>query len=443
MINKLAITSFLMLRESIRILLRIIKQYVGKYLGSNKLIDYNFIDIVHINKAMELIMKKFIKTGAALALSLTMAGSALASDNSKTWEASKKAKQFIKDSIVIDFFASPYGVGWTKPEQLHEYLGRAHEAGITGASATLSPTYFTFEQFLKEHSIWRNTMLETKDRYIFVKHVEDFERAHKEGKYAVVWNSQTPTILNGDLSKMAALREMGLASMQVTYNGTYRYGDGVIEAYHNRDRGLTGKGKELIDEMMKQGVVVDLSHVGEKTALDATNYVLEKHPGMPVVYTHSLPAGLYKNGKNASKKGCYRNISDEQAKLAAKTGGVVSPTFTEWMIDGIWPEDITPQQGADMIEYYVNLVGVDHVGIATDDMFSEELVVTFAKANAGSYADDGYMVKAMDKGATGSGELAKYIAAVTDELWKRGYSDDDLKKIYGGNMMRVWKKVWK
>jgi membrane dipeptidase len=183
--------------------------------------------------------------------------------------------------------------------------------------------------------------------------------------------------------------------------------------------------------------------VGEKTALDATRYILEKHADIPVIYSHSLPAGLYKNEKKATKKGCYRNITDEQALLAAKTGGVVSPTFTEWMMDGVWPEDITPEQGADMIDYYVKLVGIDHVGIATDDMFSEELIVTFAKANADSYQDDGYMVDAMNKGATGSGELSKYIAAVTDELWRRGYSDDDLRKVYGGNMMRVWKKVWK
>lgn len=384
--------------------------------------------------------KTLMAVGLALA---TAAGSVYASDNSKTWKASAKAKQFVKDSIVIDFFASPYGVGWTKPEHLHDYLDRAHKVGITGASATLSPTYFTFEQFRKEHALWRETMLQREDRYIFVKSVEDFERAHKEGKYAVVWNSQTPTILDGDLSRMALLREMGLASMQVTYNGTYRYGDGVIEAYHGRDRGLTGEGKKLIDAMVKHGVVVDLSHVGEKTALDATKYVSETYPDFPVIYSHSLPAGLYKNEKQATKRGCYRNITDEQAKLAAKTGGVVSPTFTEWMMDGIWPEDITPAQGADMIDYYVKLVGVDHVGIATDDMFTEELITAFASANADSYDDDGYMVKAMKKGSTGSGELSKYIAAVTDELWRRGYSNEDLQKIYGGNMMRVWKSAWK
>lgn len=195
--------------------------------------------------------------------------------------------------------------------------------------------------------------------------------------------------------------------------------------------------------MVEQGIVVDLSHVGEKTALDTLKYMLKKHPGFPAIFSHSLPAGAFKNEKNATKGGCYRNITDEMAQLAAKTAGYVSPTFTEWMFDGIWPEDITPQQGADVLEYYIKLVGIDHVGLATDDMFSEELIIQFSKANASAYEDDGYMVKAMDKGATGAGELSKFIAAVTDELWKRGYSNEDLTKLYGKNVMSTWKKAWK
>ena len=58
------------------------------------------------------------------------------------------------------------------------------------------------------------------------------------------------------------------------------------------------------------------------------------------------------------------------------------------------------------------------------------------------YADDGYMVNAFDKGASGCGELAKILPAITDELWKRGYKDEDIRKIYGGNKMRVYREVW-
>ena len=387
-------------------------------------------------------MKKILLT-LATSLCLVLASPTSASEDSKSWPASEKAKNFVKHSIVIDFFASPYGVGWNKPEHLHDYIDRAHATGITGASATLAATYYTWDQFNAEHKMWRNTLLQNPDRFIFVHHVEDIERAHKEGKYAFIWNSQTSSILDGDLSKIATLRAMGVSSMQLVYNGTYRTGDGVISFIQGKDRGLTDWGKKMIDEMVKQGMIIDLSHTGSNTTNDIYNYVSQKHPGTPIIYSHSLPAGLYKEEPARTAKGCYRNITDEQALQAAKTGGVVSPTFTEWMMDGIWPDDISPVHCADMIDYYVKLLGVDHVGIATDDMFTLEILDKFVAANAGSYKDEGYMANAMEKGAKGCAELAKILPAITDELWKRGYKDEDIKKIYAGNMMRVYKKVWK
>lgn len=74
-------------------------------------------------------------------------------------------------------------------------------------------------------------------------------------------------------------------------------------------------------------------------------------------------------------------------------------------------------------------------------MFSIENVVKFAQANATAYYDDGYMVNAFDKGATDTGMLARILPAITDELWRRGYSNEDLAKIYGGNKMRVYQQM--
>jgi len=375
---------------------------------------------------------------SVLLAALGLASAAYTSEESKTSEASKKAQKFVQNTIVLDFYASPYGVGWNNPEQLYEYITRAQATGITGASATLAATYFTWEQFQREQTVWRETILDAPFESIFVHSVEDIERAHEQGAYAFVWNSQTSSILNGDLSRVATLRAMGVGSMQLVYNDTYRAGDGVIAAWHNRDRGLTDWGKQLVDQMVRHGIVIDLSYTDERTATDIVNYVNANHPGTPVIYSHSLPAGLYANTPEATEGGCYRNITDEQAKAAAATGGVVSPTFTEWMMDGIWPDDISPQQAAEMIDYYVKLVGVDHVGIATDGMFTLSILMGFVGDNAAAYNDEGYMVR-----AHGCGELAKILPAVTDALWAMGYSNDDLRKIYGGNTMRVYRQVWK
>ena len=361
---------------------------------------------------------------------------------SKNWPASDKAKQFVKDTIVIGMMASPYGTGWTKNEQLLKYYRESRGAGITGHEMTLTAASQNFDVLLQQHHAFRSAMAEEPENYIFVRTTRDIEAAHIKGKTAVIWNSQTATILEEDLSRMAAIKEMGIASMILTYNDRFRAGSGSLAAYNGMDDGLTDWGRAVIDEMVKFGIILDLSHTGKQTAMDAMDHMDQNHPGVPYVFTHSIPAGLYKNEKNATPRGCYRNISDEEAMRAAKSGGYVSPTFTEWMMDGIWPDDITPQQAADMIDYYVKLLGEDHVGLATDDMYDVSLVVDFAKKNATMYNDGGYMINAFNKGADDCAMLARILPAITDELWKRGYTNEQLAKIYAGNKMRVYQQVW-
>ena len=366
--------------------------------------------------------------------------SAFASLEAKKWPSTDKAKQFVKETIVIGMMASPYGTGWTKNEQLLEYYRESREAGITGHEITLTAASQNWDVLMEQHHAFRSAMAEEPENYIFVRTTRDIEAAHIKDKTAVIWNSQTATILEDDLSRMAALKDMGIVSIILTYNDRFRTGSGSLTAYKGKDDGLTAWGRAVIDEMVKFGIILDLSHTGKKTAMDAMDHMDNNHPGVPYVFTHSIPAGLYKNEKDATPKGCYRNISDEEALRAAKSGGYVSPTFTEWMLDGIWPDDITPKQAADMIDYYVKLLGEDSVGLATDDMYDVSLVVDFATKNADMYDDGGYMTDAFNKGADDSAMLARILPAITDDLWERGYTNEQLAKIYSGNKMRVFQR---
>ncbi|MEM9369987.1 MAG: membrane dipeptidase [Pseudomonadota bacterium] len=383
-------------------------------------------------------MKHLIAAGI---LTLGLIGTIQASEESKTWDASDQAMKFVQDTIVIGMLASPYGTEWTEYEKLHTYFQRARDNGITGHEMTLAAADMTWESFREQHYHYRTAMAQQPENYIIVNETRDIEAAHLQRKTAVIWNSQTAEILNGDVKRMALLKDIGIKSMIIAYNDTFRTGSGQLSAFNGLDIGLTPYGNEVIDELVRFGILLDLSHTGSKTANAAMDYMDETYTGVPYVYTHSVPAGLYKNEPDATPRGCYRAIPDDEALWAARSGGYVSLTFTEWMMDGIWPDNIAPKQAADMIDYYVNLVGVDHVGIATDDMFSVELVVEFAKANADLYNDSGYMIDAFNKGAAGNGELAKILAAITDDLWARGYANEDLAKIYGGNKMRVFAQV--
>ena len=283
---------------------------------------------------------------AALNISISFA-----SEESKTWPASDKAKQFVEDTIVIGFFASPWGAGWTEDAHLHDYLQRSRDAGITGHSMTLAAASHTFEDFLAENHKWRSTMAQTPDKFTFVRSIRDIETAHIRGTTAVIWNTQTSTILNGDLSKVATLKEMGIGSMILVYNDLFRAGSGSLAEFNGTATGVTSWGLAIIDEMVKYGIIVDLSHMGPKTTNGVMDYMEEKYPGVPFVFTHSLPAGLYKDAPKATERGCYRNISDEEAVRAAKSGGYVSPTFTEWMM-GYSNEDLEKIYGRNKMRVY-------------------------------------------------------------------------------------------
>ena len=91
--------------------------------------------------------------------------------------------------------------------------------------------------------------------------------------------------------------------MILAYNDRFRTGSGSLAAYNGKDDGLTAWGRAVIDEMVKYGIILDLSHTGKKTAMDAMDHMDKNHPGVPYIYTHSLPAGLYKNEKNKSPRG--------------------------------------------------------------------------------------------------------------------------------------------
>lgn len=382
-----------------------------------------------------------IKFGTAI-LMLACSLNGFAGESSKTWDASPKAKQFVKDNIVIEFFASPYGVGFQTDKEFHDYMDRQIKAGITGTSATIGAARYSWDQFEKEMDEYKRLVKSNKDKYIIVKDTRDFKKADKDGKYAFMWDTQTSSMLEGDLKRVKLLSKMGIKTMQIVYNDSFDTGHGSLADQQGKDSGLTDYGKRVIDEIVKYNIILDLSHTGEKTSLDAIEYMKKNYPGTPVILSHSIPLGLYENEPKRSPKGCYRNVSDELIKAVVSTGGMVSPTFTEWMMDGIWPDNISPSQAADMIDYLKNLIGVDAIGIASDDTFMDKYLSAFIEKNKDVYNDDGYMVSAFEKGALGSGEMAKFLPGLTDELWKRGYTDEEIKKIYGLNKMKLFKKVW-
>lgn len=126
---------------------------------------------------------------AISAVATSLGGALRASEESKTWDASEEAKQFVEDTIVLGKLANPYGTGWTDYEQLHTFFARAWDNGFTGHEMTLAAADMTFETLLEQHYHFRSTMAPQPENYLIVNEARDIEAAHMQGKTAVIWNS--------------------------------------------------------------------------------------------------------------------------------------------------------------------------------------------------------------------------------------------------------------
>ena len=138
----------------------------------------------------------------------------------------------------------------------------------------------------------------------------------------------------------------------------------------------------------------------------------------------------------------FRSISDEEAKACAATGGVVALVTLPWFIDHYLTVETTPEHIVRAIDMTVEMLGIEHVGLASDDTYSWKPMWDMALEHPEWYQDDGETAEAAKKRPSGSAEPAKIYPAVVDLLWKKGYSNDDIAKLMGGNLMRVYEQVW-
>jgi membrane dipeptidase len=214
--------------------------------------------------------------------------------------------------------------------------------------------------------------------------------------------------------------------MALTYNYPNFIGSGC---YSKVDFGLTRFGMDVISEMNRLGILIDLSHVGEKTTFEAMEASKK-----PVVFTHS-------NAKEVFD--CPRNITDEQIKACAEKEGVIGLDAWGGNVRAPKNEDdyLTTEDLLVHFDHMVDIVGVDHIGFGLD--FSEVERPVWARQMSGEvnyayipgiarWSSETYCIKSITE-----------FPNFTRGLVSRGYSDQEITKILGGNFIRVFKEVWK
>ena len=180
-----------------------------------------------------------------------------------------------------------------------------HEAGMTAVHATVA-YHQSFRETAELLADWHWRFRDHVDLILPGREGADIDRARASGRTAIFFGLQNPLPMEDDLGLLAMLHQLGIRFMQITYNNQSLLGAGWMEP---NDGGLTRMGRDVIGEMNRLGMVVDLSHAGERTTLDAI-----EASGRPVAITHANPSWWRATGRNASRAVC-RALAESNGML--------------------------------------------------------------------------------------------------------------------------------
>lgn len=254
-----------------------------------------------------------------------------------------------------------------------------------------------------------------------VDRASDIDKAKAEGKIAVILGLQNAEHFR-TVADVESFHDLGQRCAQLTYNTQNYYGSGSTE---RGDGGVSGAGVQLIQKMNEIGMLVDVSHCGDRTTLDAIE--LSKKP---IAITHSNCRALNPNPRTKTNEAI--------TKLAA-AGGVMGITGVRNFVRDREPTTI--EHMVDHIDHVVKIVGIEHVGIGTDaDLNGHDDLPPEQIKLAKSLYDASYGFR--DKLDTDGFDDPLRFYDLTEVLIRRGYSDANIEAILGGNFRRLLGQVW-
>jgi len=293
-------------------------------------------------------------------------------------------------------------------------LRRFHSAGFDFVSATIQDLPPTFggvsdgiRRFLalaKAHESWLTFASTTREVVL----------AHRDGKLAVGFNVQNTAQLGGDLSRIQMLRELGVRHMLLAYQTRNDVAAGCADT---ADAGLTPFGRDVVREMNRVGIVVDCSHTGHRSSLEAMEI-----SNRPTIFSHSNAYAVCPH---------IRNLRDDQIRLCAAMGGVIGIVGI-----GSFLGDAQASTGSVFrhLDYIVSLVGPDHVGLGTD--FVRDMAGVWKDIDAQKQTEwpDPTGTQLYEGGCFQPEQLLELVTM----MMTHGYPREAIQAILGGNFARVY-----
>ena len=264
----------------------------------------------------------------------------------------------------------------------------------------------------------RRQILSRPDRYVLVNTVDDILAAKRDRKLAVGLHLEGFRCLERDLSLIETYYKLGVRFVHPIFNLVNSIGGGSADRI---DIGLTQFGIRVIREMNRVGMLVDAAHAGYRTTLE-----MMEVSRAPVIFSH---LGCH------SIREHFRNVRDNQIQACAAGGGVIGITSA-----GFYLGDTSTETYFRHLDHVAQLVGPQHVGIGLDhlDKPGLEFLRRFIDARP-----DEWPGKEQGLWEPLACFEVEQLPELTDLMLRRGYTDDDVRGILGGNWLRVCSEVWK
>ena len=298
------------------------------------------------------------------------------------------------------------------------------KGGITAANCTCS-VWEGFESSMQNLAQWKGWFRDHDDILLQVHQSKDISRAKTENKVGIILGWQNTSGIEDRIDYLSLFRDLGVRVMQLTYNTQNFVGSGC---YESKDSGLSDFGRDVIDEMNRLGILVDLSHVGSKTSYDAICYSKR-----PVAYTHCCPSAL---------KDIPRNKSDEELRFIADHDGFAGvATIAPFLRPN---QAATIEDFLEAIEHMINVMGEEKVGIGTD--FIQDQPDTFMEWICRDKGDGRLLV---DLGmpstnritVSGFDTIGQY-PSLTAAMEGRKWTETRIRRILGENWLTFLETVW-
>ncbi|MGB4859082.1 MAG: membrane dipeptidase [Dokdonella sp.] len=373
--------------------------------------------------------RRLLQAMAMASAAATLPWQAIAGTPAKqraSWrDYSPRARAVVGRSLVIDML----GVLTMddRPEAFANRISDAdaamfRECGITGFHNSYGiggPN--AYEEVMTYFAAWQGFLGRNDELFLLVDKAGDLDRAKAQGKIAVIMGVQDADHFRTP-ADVKTFRQIGQRCSQLTYNSQNLIGSGSTDRI---DGGVSDYGVAIIKAMNESRMLVDVSHCGDKTTLDA----IELSAG-PIAITHSNCRALVNHP---------RLKTDEAIRKLAAKGGVMGITGVRMFVKGSDPTTVDDM--VDHIDHVAKLVGIEHVGIGSDsdlngyDDLPEDKLKQLRAAYKKSYAF-------REKIDIDGFDHPKKIFDLAEALIRKGYSDNDIGLVLGGNFRRLLGTVW-